>query len=679
MVHNGSIFEIKIQNITREEETQIRKLFANRLISLDKRKTTVIKQNEQDVDNQNSINYKKLLLDYQMLQKKHENLLHTFALLKEKYDEQKSSLLKVLWEHCSSKHPDLMEIPTDDNTLVETDHQVGSFFVHDFIAEGTFSVVKMCNRINDSTDLAIKIIEKEKITTFVGLKRLSDEIENLKILKNVPFVISIITVYHTAKNLYIVTEKGGSDLFEFMQEYQDIPETWSRLIIRSLLNAVSFCHSQGICHRDLKPENVLLEFNASNPETLKVKLCDFGLSAKFQKDVILSDFCGSLGFFAHEMLTEGRYYGDKVDIWSIGCILLEMMLGHNKFVNCWMIAYELVHDIHKFKHAIYDSIINLEKNRVLDFSVELNDFILQFIKFNCNQRWSIRKLLKHSFLIPEGTQVRFANEPSADGPLGRLPDIHAARCLGLDMALPHAPVVSEQPCSSPGADSPSKQDRDRDFNKLPLTPSNKLSASQSVDQDFSSSALISASLPSSKELPVVNQNPAQIPTNLSPRSVLGTKGLRILLVEDDSLQRKLMSKKLCVAGQQHTSTAWQVDDQIDGEKALTALLGEDRSGGYDVIIVDETLSTDSSKLKGHQVIKILREDPKFKNVVIIGCSADLSCNNDFIKAGADAVWEKPFPSGLALTTLISEMMHRRRRKQISSDFLFEQSMNVLEK
>lgn len=83
-----------------------------------------------------------------------------------------------------------------------------------------------------------------------------------------------------------------------------------------------------ICHRDLKPENILLNTPTQHQASSKgddeegsmfdVKVCDFGLSATFVKGKKLSDFCGSPGFFAPEMITCQSYDGPLVDVWSIG-------------------------------------------------------------------------------------------------------------------------------------------------------------------------------------------------------------------------------------------------------------------------------------------------------------------------------------------------------------------------
>lgn len=63
--------------------------------------------------------------------------------------------------------------------------------------------------------------------------------------------------------------------------------------------------------RDLKPENILLKFDTKIEKCLELKLCDFGLSADISTNFVLSDFCGSPGFFAPEVSLK---YANFIDI-----------------------------------------------------------------------------------------------------------------------------------------------------------------------------------------------------------------------------------------------------------------------------------------------------------------------------------------------------------------------------
>lgn len=116
------------------------------------------------------------------------------------------------------------------------------------------------------------------------------------------------------------------------------------MVVSSVARTTAFMHSLGICHRDLKPENVLLR--VSGGRFYDVRICDFGLAARVGTaggpQSMLRDFCGSPGFFAPEILLAQSYCGLKADIWSIGCILLELAIGHKAFFEKWTKAYDAI-------------------------------------------------------------------------------------------------------------------------------------------------------------------------------------------------------------------------------------------------------------------------------------------------------------------------------------------------
>jgi hypothetical protein len=185
------------------------------------------------------------------LHKQQQALFDEFVLLRERYDQQKSSTFDILWTHCTKYHPDLRKIPVmqDAATFVEAEERVGDYDVGELLGEGQFATVKNCTREGQSTEYALKIIKKEKITSFTALMRVSNEIDNLQLLKN-KHVVNIMHVMNSEKKLYIVTEKGGRDLFDFFDEHPDgVCEEWAKQIIICVLKDVMFCHDHGICHR----------------------------------------------------------------------------------------------------------------------------------------------------------------------------------------------------------------------------------------------------------------------------------------------------------------------------------------------------------------------------------------------------------------------------------------------
>ncbi len=191
-------------------------------------------------------------LSIQALNKQQLALYDEFVLLRQRYDEQKTSLVSILWTHCTKYHPELRQIPAmEDEDFVETDEQVGNLSVGEALGEGQFATVKSCTREGTAREYALKIIKKDRITSFASLMRVSNEIDNLKLLKS-PYVVTVSEVMHSLTKLYIVTEKGGFDLFEFFDEHQDgVSEQWAREIVVCILKGVLYCHDQGICHRGL--------------------------------------------------------------------------------------------------------------------------------------------------------------------------------------------------------------------------------------------------------------------------------------------------------------------------------------------------------------------------------------------------------------------------------------------
>lgn len=207
----------------------------------------------------------------------------------------------------------------------------------------------------------------------------------------------------------------------------------------------------------MKPENILLTFDHEVEKCLDLKLCDFGLSTKFKSKTTLTDFCGSpgtisnlqmffsrflndlrsLGFFAPEMISQGSYFGDKVDVWSVGCILLELVLGHERFCDIWMVAYDydVLQNKDQFTATINETVEQLPD--LLNFSDDLNDFILRFLELKPTKRPSVRNLAVHPWLqgvmdeaITSGSMAARINGP--DGRPWSPPSISPSNSFSID-------------------------------------------------------------------------------------------------------------------------------------------------------------------------------------------------------------------------------------------------------
>ncbi|SCV74740.1 BQ2448_7769 [Microbotryum intermedium] len=99
-------------------------------------------------------------------------------------------------------------------------------------------------------------------------------------------------------------------------------EKYIVLILREVLVALSFLHRQGIIHRDVKAANILLT------QAGKILLCDFGVAAHLQTNNKRSTFIGTPLWMAPEVITDGKMYDTKADIWSLGVTLYEIATGN---------------------------------------------------------------------------------------------------------------------------------------------------------------------------------------------------------------------------------------------------------------------------------------------------------------------------------------------------------------
>ena len=159
----------------------------------------------------------------------------------------------------------------------------------------------------------------------------------------------------------------------------------SRILIKSLLSCINYCHKQGIVHRDLKPDNILLEPNL-DPSTMKVT--DFGASFKNKQNFWnfkMTDYIGTLDYMAPEVIV--GEYNEKCDIWSIGVIAFMLLTGQPPFFG-------------KNEKAIIKKVLNGDlKLYKFILSDEAKDFLQYLMLLDYRDRPSADKALSHPWIL----------------------------------------------------------------------------------------------------------------------------------------------------------------------------------------------------------------------------------------------------------------------------------------
>lgn len=122
----------------------------------------------------------------------------------------------------------------------------------------------------------------------------------------------------------MLMENGGKQsLSGLLRKSKCFSETQTKFYMKQIVEALSYCHEKEICHRDLKPENILVNDEGN------VKIIDFGFSAttKFK----LKTFCGTPPFMSPEITKKVPYFGSTVDVWALGIIIYQMLVGKLPF------------------------------------------------------------------------------------------------------------------------------------------------------------------------------------------------------------------------------------------------------------------------------------------------------------------------------------------------------------
>lgn len=187
------------------------------------------------------------------------------------------------------------------------------------IGAGKYGVVKHGKKINNSSfKVAIKIIKLEKLKS-----QFHSVIQEILALKKIdhPNVVKIFEVFKDSSKLYIVMEYvEGKELFDFVVKRQKLKESEASKVVQQLLRTIKYLNELKICHRDLKPENIMI-----NPDTLHIKIIDFGLSSFYSEFSTLATKVGTPYYVAPEVLDKA--YGKECDMWSIGVITYVLLTG----------------------------------------------------------------------------------------------------------------------------------------------------------------------------------------------------------------------------------------------------------------------------------------------------------------------------------------------------------------
>nr|CDS33501.1 long chain fatty acid coenzyme A ligase 5 [Hymenolepis microstoma] len=199
--------------------------------------------------------------------------------------------------------------------------RIGDYIIGETLGSGTFGKVKVGIHKSTGVQVAVKIVNRDKIKALDVAGKLRREIQNLWLFRH-PHIIKLYQVISTPTDIFMIMEYvSGGELFDFIVKSGKISEKDARKFFQQIISGVDYCHRHKVVHRDLKPENLLLDANHN------VKIADFGLSNIMQDGEFLRTSCGSPNYAAPEVISGKLYAGPEVDVWSCGVILYALLCG----------------------------------------------------------------------------------------------------------------------------------------------------------------------------------------------------------------------------------------------------------------------------------------------------------------------------------------------------------------
>jgi serine/threonine protein kinase len=168
------------------------------------------------------------------------------------------------------------------------------------------------------------------------------------------------------------------ELYTYLKTVGKFNDETAATYINQLADALNYCHSKKVIHRDIKPENLLLGIYG------ELKIADFGWSVHAPSSR-RTTVCGTLDYLPPEMI-ENRAHDEKVDLWSLGVLCYELLVGKPPFETP-------THD------ATYQKIVRVEYSTPSSMSPDAADLIAKLLKKNPSERLSLEYVMRHPWIV----------------------------------------------------------------------------------------------------------------------------------------------------------------------------------------------------------------------------------------------------------------------------------------
>ncbi|KAI9596220.1 kinase-like domain-containing protein [Syncephalis fuscata] len=255
---------------------------------------------------------------------------------------------------------------------------LADFDVGKALGKGKFGRVYLAREKRSGYVVALKVLLKSELRQARVEKQLRREIEIQSHLRH-EHILRLYGYFYDETRVYLILEFAGKgEMYKVLKAKGRFAEADAAKYIGQMAKALQYLHRKHVIHRDIKPENLLLGIHG------ELKIADFGWSVHAPSHR-RTTLCGTLDYLAPEMV-EGREHSDKVDLWSLGVLAYEFLVGVPPFEEAG-------------HNATYRRIAKVDLRVPNYVSEQAKDLITRLLKHDPETRMKLDEVLKHPWIL----------------------------------------------------------------------------------------------------------------------------------------------------------------------------------------------------------------------------------------------------------------------------------------
>ncbi|XP_058038855.1 aurora kinase B isoform X2 [Ahaetulla prasina] len=279
----------------------------------------------------------------------------------------------------ASVGPALQDSPEPCRIFTIDDFEIGRP-----LGKGKFGNVYLAREKTSKFIVALKVLFKSQMEKEGVEHQLRREIEIQCHLSH-PNILRLYNYFHDKKRVYLILEYAPrGELFKELQKHQRFDEQRTATFMEELADALQYCHNKKVIHRDIKPENLLMGLKG------ELKIADFGWSVH-APSLRRKTMCGTLDYLPPEMI-EGKAHNEKVDLWCIGILCYEFLVGNPPFES-------------ESHSETYRRIVSVDLKFPPFVTEGAQDLISKLLRHNPSERLSLQAVMEHPWVKEHSKRV----------------------------------------------------------------------------------------------------------------------------------------------------------------------------------------------------------------------------------------------------------------------------------